>query len=206
MSLIRLQIRFSPGHTLMFSQFGPGGPGGVAVMSNAYFPALDPSYTNKERATANPTSPYRNYRNGEPNTTSPTPYKNATGAPTLKEPVANNDDPRPDFRPRSLSPLIGGISPPAADTNTGQPGFPLDFHGLFFDKRFAGKNGSVLPNKAYDSSPANFQDSGLTDLVKDAVGYQNPNGSYKVKLRLPGYSYIGGLIPPRRCRGGEQPE
>jgi len=190
-----IENQFQQGHTLHFSQFGPGGPGGVAVVTNTYYPSLDPNYVNSARATADPTGAYRNYPYGEPNTTSPTPYRSADGAPTTVEPIANNDDPRTDFRPRSLSPLNSLTN--AADTNTGQTGFPLDLNGLFFDRRFAGKGGVVLPNNAQDTHPANETQSSLIT--------QNPNGAYTVKLRVPGYSYIGGLLTAADFPNGVNP-
>src|SRR5262249_40042362 len=54
----QIENQFSQIHTLQFSQQGPGGPGGVAVITNAYFPSLDPQFRNTDRATANPADPY----------------------------------------------------------------------------------------------------------------------------------------------------
>ena len=133
---------------------GSGGPvAGVAVVTPAYFPALDPSFTNPQRVAAPATVPadnFRNYPYGSPNvvgtpggaTTPPTPNLVTTG---------NNDDPRPDFHVRPLSPgAVAQAGPDGVpntaddipfvlpDRHTGQTGFPLDLNGLFFDKRFAG--------------------------------------------------------------------
>jgi hypothetical protein len=206
--------RFSPDHSLHFIVSEAGGTSGVAVVTNAYFPSLNPEYLNADRAASNPFDPFRFYQNGEPNTTSPTPYRNATStADPPVVPVQNSDDPRPDFRPRSFStgtpadPGPDGITGTAddilatpSDRHTGESGFPLDLNGLFFDKRFAGRadsTGGVLPptsvnNGLFDpSDPANPQPNALE--LREIPG-QHPNGNFAVKLRLPGYSYIGGNI------------
>ncbi|MDX1933951.1 MAG: hypothetical protein SFU56_15230, partial [Capsulimonadales bacterium] len=195
----QIERQFTQIHSLQFSIQGPGGPGGVAVITNAYFPSLDPAYANTARAAANPTDPFRYYPYGEPNTTNPTP----SSASAAAIPTNGNDDPRPDFRPRSLSQgVAGAVGPPAvtavpADRHTGQTGFPLDLNGLFFDKRFAGLNNAVLPGTVLNTDPINVEQT------------QHPNGSYLVRTRLPGYSYIGGLIDsidPAANKNNQLPE
>ena len=135
---------------------GATGPAsGVAIVTPAYFPALDPQFVNTRRAAAPavvPADNYPNYPYGSPNTLIPTPPV-PVGITT-----ANNDDPRPDFHVRPLSPgTIGDPGPDGIagnaddipvvlpDRHTGQTGFPLDLNGLFFDKRFAGNGTRTFP-------------------------------------------------------------
>ncbi|GAB4458039.1 MAG: hypothetical protein OHK0029_18690 [Armatimonadaceae bacterium] len=212
--------RFTPDHSLHFIVEGAGGPAGVAVVTNAYFPATSPNFLNSLRATQSPFDPFRFYPFGEPNTTgapftTPTPWRSAAGTDDpVPPPAPNNDDPRPDFRPRSFSlgtPAGAGpdgisgtpddVLPTAGDIHTGQSGFPLDLNGLFFDKRFAGQRntGFLAPNSInnglYDiADPTDPQPGGGTGLELRSIPGQHPNGNFDVRLRLPGYSYIGGVI------------
>lgn len=211
--------RFTPDHQLQFIVEGAGGPSGVSVVTNAYFPSLSATFLNTLRQTTNPADPFAPYQFGEPNTTSPTPYKD-TGALSnpVVIPLANNDDPRPDFRPRSFSsgppanPGPDGIFGTPDDTlagpsdrQTGLTGFPLDLNGLFFDKRFAGR--STLPTQwplsqndgLYDSlDPTTTATVNPNPNTTTSGGQllpiegQHPNANYSVHIRLPGYSYIGG--------------
>jgi hypothetical protein len=200
-------LRFTENHIYQFSVNGPGGPGGVAVVTNAYFPALDPGFANTARAVANPNDPFRFYPFGEPNTTTPTPFGVAGNPlPVGGAPLANNDDPRPDFRPRSFArfstadPGPDGTlgtaddvptSPP--DWETGLSGFPLDHNGLFFDKRFAGQRAVGEPAPTMINN--GFQPIVVGNAVTPIPG-QHPNGDFQVRLRLPGYSFIGALAGP----------
>ena len=205
--------RFAVNHALHFIVGAAGGPAGVAVVTDAYFPALSPTFLNVVRQAATPNDPFSVYPNGEPNQTAPTPFNDQTLVPLPDNtpaviPAQNNDDPRPDFRPRSFSPgvapTVGDPIGVAADFNTGQSGFPLDANGLFFDRRFAGRSavagGTTDPtsqnNGLYDSAnPASAVPiAGATDVR--LIPGQHPNGNYGVKIRLPGYSYIGGKLQP----------
>lgn len=194
--------RFSVNQQLHFAIIGAGGSAGVAVVTDAYFPALSPTFANADRAAANPADPFRFYQDGEPNTTSPTPYRDVAGTldPT-PIPLANNDDPRPDFRPRSFSPGRATLPIVEADRHTGQSGFPLDLNGLFFDKRYAGKHDPAftapnpMNNGLYDiANPTNPVPA--PNSQKNTIPGQHPNGNFNVRLRLPGYSYIGGHANP----------
>lgn len=242
-------------HTI---QSGPGGTSGVAVVSNTYFPSLNPDvrndstdpffqsapyfrpngamsfnaldagspppYPNAAQATTqrppyavararrqveeatNPATPnrFRLFPYNEPNETSPTPVQSATTVGAIT-PIASNDDPRPDFKVRPYSPGVAGNPGPdltfgtaddivgqiPADKHSGQTGFPLDLNGKFFDKRYAGLRGAtqtVVPNTSND---------GYADFVNFLpITGQDPNADYAVKLRVPGYSYIGGNLDP----------
>ncbi|WP_394793181.1 hypothetical protein [Armatimonas sp.] len=123
-------------HVLLFSKDGPGGAGtGISVVTNAYFPSLDSGYARRKDRLTKQTAPMAD------------PSGKYVAYPT-KEPQAltslYGDGPRPGFQARPLysgNPADGTTTPPTAlvdpDWNTGQTGFPLDLHGLFYDKRHA---------------------------------------------------------------------
>jgi hypothetical protein len=164
-------VRYNTGHVHQFIRFGPGGPAGVAVISNAFYPALDP-----RSVTFGP---------GEPNQADPAPPRRSATETAATNP---NAVPHPDFRPRQIGFGVpaGTANFPAAgiatDWHTGQTGFPLDPNGLGFDKRWANANGA---------SPQNPNAAGAAPAL-----LQEANGDYHIRMvRTPGYSGIGEAIP-----------
>ncbi len=164
------ELRFNYRMTLLMSILGPGGPGvGPAVITNAYFAAMDPNYRNPvQKDAADPSSVRFGYAQYPPN------------EPVDEDPAPDGTmDPRPHFRPRPLSPGTAGNPDPdgdpttpdgvpatPADAHTGRTGFPLDLSGLFYDKRHAAQPGSPS---------VNTNDDGI--------------------VSLPGYSQVGAALP-----------
>ena len=190
------------GHTNLFDIQGPGGLGGVAVFSNAYYPALDPFATAYRNAASNTSlNVTPNFIADEPNTTVPTPT--GMGGSAVLDDIGQA---RPDFKVRPLvlaqnAVAASGAPATMADTDTGQTGFPLDLNGHFFDKEFAGAGGAATGATQFPpiSAVNGFGYSNTANYNNDG---QHPLGDYHVWLRLPGYSNVGTRLANGSVNGG----
>ncbi len=176
-------LRANPMRPFLLSMRGPGGPGTqVAMITDAYYGAMDPGFRNSVQklatgfgaSPADPSLNFQTYPWYEPRNVG------VLGTGTFTSPF---DTPRPRFEPRSLysgntannvgpdgDPLTpDGWPEIKADAHTGRTGLPLDLRGLFYDKKFA------------DNRPQ----------AARAEGNTNDNGL----IRLPGYTGIGEALP-----------